>query len=100
MAKEVYFFQKIYMKLPVITFDVLAIPLAWLLANAVQFDSLQLFQTWVLGKSWVPLLVLLVLQVPCYYGFKVYRGLWQFSSRFKRLEGVMRCARALKAHHL
>jgi len=78
--KQVSFFQKVYIKLPVIAFDILAIPLAWFLANAVQFDSRQLFQTWVLSKAWAPLLVLLALQVPCYYGFKVYRGLWQFSS--------------------
>jgi len=91
MDKKVSFLQKVYIKLPVIAFDILAIPSAWFFANAVQFDSRQLFQSWVLNKAWAPLLVLLALQVPCYYGFKVYRGLWQFSS----LKDVSRIVKAV-----
>jgi len=77
---NVSFLQKVYIKLPVIAFDVLAIPSAWILANGVQFDSFQLFQAWAVNNAWIPLFVLLAIQVPCYYFFKVYRGLWQFSS--------------------
>lgn len=80
MDNKVSFFQKIYMKLPVIAFDILAIPSAWIFANGIQFDSFQLFETWALSHAWVPLLILMGFQIPCYYVFKVYRGLWQFSS--------------------
>lgn len=89
--KGLSFLQKVYIKLPVITFDILAIPSAWLVANGVQFDSFQLFQTWAFSNAWFPLLVLLAFQVPCYYGFKVYRGLWQFSS----LKDVSRIVKAV-----
>jgi FlaA1/EpsC-like NDP-sugar epimerase len=91
MDKKVSFIQKVYIKLPVIAFDVLAIPMAWFAAHAVQFDSLQLFQTWALHQAWAPLLVLLALQVPCYYMFRVYRGVWQFSS----LKDVSRIVKAV-----
>jgi len=91
MDKNVSFFQKVYIKLPVIAFDVLAIPMAWFTAHAVQFDSLQLFQSWARHQAWVPLLVLLALQVPCYYMFRVYRGVWQFSS----LKDVSRIVKAV-----
>lgn len=71
MDRKVFFFQnslqKFYTKLPVVLFDILAIPLAWGFANAFQY-------------AWKPLVVLLVIQTACYYGFKVYRGLWRFSS--------------------
>lgn len=80
MDRKVFFLQKFYMKLPVVLFDILAIPLAWFLANAFQFNSRGLFQHWLLHDAWMPLLVLSLIQTACYYGFKVYRGLWRFSS--------------------
>lgn len=80
MDKKVSFFQKVYIKLPVIAFDILAIPMAWFVAHAFQFDTFQLFKAWAFHQAWVPLGMLLALQVPCYYLFRVYRGLWQFSS--------------------
>jgi len=84
MDRNVFFLQnslqKFYTKLPVILFDVLAIPFAWCCANAFQFNSRVLFQDWLLHSAWKPLVILVMLQVACYYGFKVYRGLWRFSS--------------------
>ncbi|NCT57814.1 MAG: polysaccharide biosynthesis protein [Legionella sp.] len=80
MDRQVLFFKKIYTKLPVVLFDILAISLAWCVANAFQFNSRVLFQAWLLHSAWKPFVVLLVIQVSCYYGFKVYRGLWRFSS--------------------
>jgi FlaA1/EpsC-like NDP-sugar epimerase len=72
MEREVSFLRKLYLKLPVILFDILAIPMAWFLACELH--------TGVLVYAGMPLTALLILQVSCYYGFKVYRGLWQFSS--------------------
>ncbi|MDF1683535.1 MAG: nucleoside-diphosphate sugar epimerase/dehydratase [Legionellaceae bacterium] len=65
--------------------------MAWFTAHAVQLDSLQLFQAWALHQAGGPFLVLLALQVPCYYAFRVYRGLWQFSS----LKDVSRIVRSV-----
>lgn len=73
-VKNLSFLQKLYIKLPVIVFDILAIPLAWFLAHALQPEA-DLFSS--TGGVFI---ALLVAQVPCYYGFRVYRGLWQFSS--------------------
>lgn len=85
MEKERPFFQKAYLELPVIIFDVLAIPLAWFLACGFQLKFA--FFT----SELKPLLVLCCTQVLCYYGFGVYRGLWRFSS----LSDVHRILRAV-----
>ncbi len=74
MERDVSFLQKVYLKLPVIVFDILAIPVAWFLAAEFVFDSPRL------AFEWPPLLLLFMMQVACYYGFRVYRGLWRFSS--------------------
>ena len=80
MDRKVFFLQKFHTKLPVVLFDILAIPLAWFLANAFQFNSRSLFQNWLFHEAWMPFATLFTLQILCYYGFKVYRGLWRFSS--------------------
>ncbi|MCH9755857.1 MAG: polysaccharide biosynthesis protein [Gammaproteobacteria bacterium] len=74
MEHDVSFFQKLYLKIPVIAFDILAIPVAWFVACGFKFDAHALF------PDWQPLLALLLIQVACYYGFRVYRGLWRFAS--------------------
>ncbi|MCH9715935.1 MAG: polysaccharide biosynthesis protein [Gammaproteobacteria bacterium] len=74
MKHDVSFFQKVYLKLPVITFDILAIPVAWFVASGFTFNANVLF------LDWQPLCALLIIQIACYYGFRVYRGLWRFSS--------------------
>lgn len=74
------FLNKIYAKWPVILFDVAAIPTAWLLAYWLKYslhsNSLQRLTP----HSWLALVCLMGLQISCYYYFKVYRGLWRFSS--------------------
>ena len=74
------FFQKVYSKLPVIAFDVLAIPVAWVLAYWLKYKMHVLPQYLIARESWIALSALLVIQVACYYFFKVYRGLWRFAS--------------------
>ncbi len=57
-----------------IVFDSLAILIAWFIVSEIIYDSTILF------LGWQPILTLFVIQTTCYYGFKVYRGLWRFSS--------------------
>jgi len=83
--------QKIYSKLPVLSFDVFAIPVAWYLAYWLQYN-LRAFPHKVTGAhSLSAFSVLMLLQIGCYYHFKVYRGLWKFSS----LNDVARILRAV-----
>ena len=85
------FLHKIYAKLPVLSFDVLAIPLAWYLAYWLQYNLRPLPHKLATFYSLSALSILAVLQIVCYYHFKVYRGLWQFSS----LNDVARILRAV-----
>jgi FlaA1/EpsC-like NDP-sugar epimerase len=72
MDRNASFLRKFYSKLPLLICDVLAIPVAWFLACELH--------TGVLFYAGMPFATLLMLHVSCYYGFKVYRGLWRFSS--------------------
>jgi FlaA1/EpsC-like NDP-sugar epimerase len=86
MERDVSFLQKVYLKLPVITFDILAIPVAWLLASEFLITSPMLL------SEWQPLCALMGIQIACYYGFRVYRGVWRFSSIndvFRIIKSVM-----------
>ncbi|KTD11220.1 polysaccharide biosynthesis protein [Legionella jamestowniensis] len=74
------FFKKLYKKFPVIAFDMLAIPLAWYFAYWLRYN-LQPFPSDLTNSySLISLLILTLIQTGCYYYFKVYRGLWCFSS--------------------
>ncbi len=72
--------HKFYKKFPVIAFDVLSIPLAWYAAYSLRYN-MHPFTSHVLShESFWSLAVLMTMQVVSYYYFKVYRGLWAFSS--------------------
>ena len=71
---------KLYKKLPVITLDVAVIPFAWYFAYWLRFNMELLPRGFVTTYSLGGLLILAMMQVACYYYFKVYRGLWRFSS--------------------
>ncbi len=91
MKHRVTLLQKIFSKLPVIAFDTLAVPVSWYLAYWLRYN-LQPFlnhENFLYFLYSLPLLV--VVQVICYYTFKVYRGLWRFSS----LSDVGRILRAV-----
>ncbi|MFY7698488.1 MAG: polysaccharide biosynthesis protein [Legionella sp.] len=80
MAKLTAFILKIYRKFPVIMYDALVIPVAWYLAYGLRYN-LQPFPTdLTTDYSLLALAILVVVQLVCYYHFKVYRGLWRFSS--------------------
>ncbi len=74
------FFRKFYKKLPVIAFDALSIPLAWYCAYWLRYNM----QAFPIGlkdfNCLAALAVLACVQLFTYYYFKVYRGLWRFSS--------------------
>lgn len=73
-------FQKLYKKWPVIAFDALAIPAAWYFSYWLRYN-LQPFPSDLTNSySLISLFILAFTQIGCYYYFKVYRGLWRFSS--------------------
>ncbi|KTD25713.1 nucleoside-diphosphate sugar epimerase [Legionella lansingensis] len=75
-----HFLQKFYKKLPVIAFDVFAIPCAWYLAYWLRYNLQPFPRNLTSFYSLSSLLILTTVQIGCYYYFKVYRGLWRFSS--------------------
>lgn len=91
MDSKTWSIQKIYSKLPVLGFDILAIPIAWYLAYWLRFNMQPLPSLLVTPYSFAALGLLSILQIACYYHFKVYRGLWRFSS----LSDVVRILRAV-----
>ncbi len=97
MINEIYmeivllYLKKIHSKLHVIAFDALSIPLAWYLAHWFRFSVQKFSSSLASSSSFSALSILLVVQIAFYYYFKVYRGLWRFSS----LKDVARILRAV-----
>ncbi|MDX1836721.1 polysaccharide biosynthesis protein [Legionella taurinensis] len=72
--------SKVYKKLPSLMFDIAAIPAAWYFAYWLRYN-LQPFPHHLTSIYAVAaLLLLMTIQVGCYYYCKVYRGLWRFTS--------------------
>ena len=86
-----YLLHKIYSKLPVIAFDALSIPVAWYLAYWLRFNMSPFPDNRTMAYALNALSILAAVQIACYYYFKVYRGLWRFSS----LNDVGRILRAV-----
>src|SRR5687768_7818756 len=86
-----FILRKIYSKLPVIAFDVLCIPAAWYMAYWFRYNMQSFPDTQSVLYSLTALSILMVVQIACYYYFKVYRGLWRYSS----LNDVGRILRAV-----
>jgi len=85
------YLQKVYSKLPVVLFDMFSIPVAWYCAYWLRYNMQPFPTSLVSSYSLTALSILTVVQVACYYHFKVYRGLWRFSS----LNDVVRILRAV-----
>lgn len=85
------FLRKIYSKLPVIAYDILSIPVAWYAAYLLRYNFEPFPTKHFLFYFLCALSILLVVQITSYYYFKVYRGLWRFSS----LNDVARILRAV-----
>lgn len=90
MQKLILFFRKVFFKLPVILFDVIAIPIAWYTAYWLRYNLHPFPNILITSYSFWALSFLVVVQTACYYYFKTYRGVWRFSS----LNDVVRILKA------
>lgn len=90
MKKIILFLRKLLSKLPVILFDVAAIPIAWYAAYWLRYNMHPYPSILTSTHSFIALASLTVVQISCYYYFKTYRGLWRFSS----LNDVVRILKA------
>lgn len=72
--------KKFVKKLPVILFDVAAIPVAWYAAYWLRYNLHPYPGIVTSYHSFIALSLLSIVQISCYYYFKTYRGLWRFSS--------------------
>lgn len=70
------FIMRLYKKLPILLFDLAAIPTAWCAAYWLRFHM----QNFTIDHSFDALKIMFITQAACFYYFKVYRGLWLFSS--------------------
>lgn len=75
-----FYLNKIISKLPVILFDAFSIPVAWFIAYGLRYNMQPFTDHWTSSSSLSALSILAAVQITCYYYFKVYRGLWRFSS--------------------
>ncbi|WP_133129607.1 polysaccharide biosynthesis protein [Legionella yabuuchiae] len=89
MGKLASYWQKLYFKLPVLIFDILSIPIAWHLAFWFRYNFESIPKHPLNAHSFLSLTLLTAIQVFCYYHFKVYRGIWRFSS-VKDVERIIR----------
>lgn len=90
MRRIVLLIRKFLKKLPVILFDITAIPVAWYAAYWLRYNMHPHPGMFKSAHSFVALALLTVVQISCYYYFKIYRGLWRFSS----LNDVIRILKA------
>lgn len=72
--------EKIIFKLPVLLFDLSAVPVAWYLAYWLRYNLNPLPMALTTAYYSQALGLLMLVQTACYYSFKIYRGLWRFSS--------------------
>lgn len=90
MQKLTLFMRKFFLKLPVILFDIMAIPIAWYAAYWLRYNMQPFPKMLTSTHSFIALSLLTVIQAVCYFYFKTYRGLWRFSS----LNDVVRIIKA------
>jgi FlaA1/EpsC-like NDP-sugar epimerase len=93
MKKLFIFLGKFYSKLPVILFDLSAIPIAWYAAYWLRYNMHPYSNILISTYASIALVSLTIVQVGCYYYYKTYRGLWRFSS----LNDVIRILKATVA---
>ena len=91
MERVQFYLKKIHSKLPVLSFDILSIPLAWYLSYWLRYNMQPFPGNLAKSSSLSALAILATVQISGYYYFKVYRGLWRFSS----INDVARILRAV-----
>lgn len=80
------FWQKLYKKLPLILFDTITIPCAWYFAYWLRYNLNPFPEALNNANSLLSLIILIPIQLSCYYYFRIHRGLWRYTS----LEDVYR----------
>lgn len=91
MAKKMSsLIRKIKIKLPVLIFDSASIPAAWFSAYWLRYNFSPLPSEVLSSHVVLAFALLCVVQVSCFYYFKIYRGLWRFAS----LNDVLRILKA------
>ncbi|MDI1351634.1 MAG: nucleoside-diphosphate sugar epimerase/dehydratase [bacterium] len=90
MQKMSLIIRKFFSKLPVILFDIAAIPLAWYTSYWLRFNMHPFPSILTSNHFFIALAFLTTVQISCYYYFKTYRGLWRYSS----LNDVVRIIKA------
>lgn len=81
---------KLRKKLPVLLFDGLSIPLAWVAAYWLRYNLQPVAYAELSSDHLKALLLVFIVQTGSYYYFKIYRGLWQYAS----LRDVLRIIRS------
>jgi FlaA1/EpsC-like NDP-sugar epimerase len=90
MQKLTVFVRKLFLKLPVILFDVAAITLAWYGAYWLRYNMQPFPKMLTSMHSFTALALLITMQNACFFYFKTYRGLWRYFS----LNDVLRIIKA------
>ena len=90
MKKVIVLMRKCVNKLPLLIFDLMSIPVAWFAAYWLRYNMQPFPGKLMFPHALVTLVILTLVQISCFYYFKTYRGLWQFSS----LNDVIRILKA------
>ncbi|WP_157010427.1 polysaccharide biosynthesis protein [Legionella fallonii] len=90
MKKLILLLRKFYCLLPVILYDIAAIPISWYGAYWLRYNLHPYPSILNSTHSVIALISLSVVQIGCYYYCKIYRGLWRFFS----LNDVLRIVKA------
>lgn len=80
MPNKAGFLSKLYKKMPSLIFDITAIPIAWYFAYWLRYNLKPFPHHLTSVYAMTALVLLMVIQVGCYYYCRVYRGLWRFTS--------------------
>ncbi len=78
--KIIKFFRKLFFKAPVLSFDIGSMAVSWYLAYCIRYNFDQKLQNFISPGFYVSLAVIIALHTGIYFSFRVYRGLWRFSS--------------------
>lgn len=73
-------FKKIWLKLPVLGFDIASMGFAWYFAHLVRFNFEHNNHVLTSKNYYFSLVIVVLANIAAYYGFKVYRGVWRFFS--------------------
>jgi FlaA1/EpsC-like NDP-sugar epimerase len=79
-TKQLPIIRKIWLKLPVLLYDALSIPLAFAAAFWLRYNLHPFSHALTSTHASLALTMLFMVQTSCYYYFGIYRGLWRYAS--------------------